>query len=73
MCGRSSPELSRAPAIYLANHSLGRPLDLMAADVAEFARTWYEHMDQAWDTWQAETASLHGQRRTAHRRRRRGR
>ena len=42
------------PGVYLANHSLGRPLDKMANDVSEFTRTWYEEMDQAWDIWQAE-------------------
>ncbi|MHB8636030.1 MAG: aminotransferase class V-fold PLP-dependent enzyme [Fimbriimonadaceae bacterium] len=48
-----SASLAR-PGIYLANHSLGRPLDRMAVDVAEFCSLWYEDMDQAWDAWQSE-------------------
>ncbi len=42
--------------IYLANHSLGRPLDRMAADVAEGLSIWYAELDGAWDGWQAEIA-----------------
>jgi kynureninase len=37
--------------IYLANHSLGRPLDAMAHDVAEAAALWYSHLGDAWDAW----------------------
>jgi kynureninase len=36
------------PAIYLANHSLGRPLDQMALDVQEALDLWYDQMDGAW-------------------------
>ncbi len=43
-----------AGTIYLANHSLGRPLDAMAADVAEGLDAWYAAMGGAWDAWQAE-------------------
>jgi kynureninase len=39
---------------YLANHSLGRPLDVMAEDVAEAIALWYGMMGQAWDAWLAE-------------------
>jgi kynureninase len=39
---------------YLANHSLGRPLDVMAEDVAEATGLWYGMMDKAWDAWLAE-------------------
>jgi kynureninase len=42
--------------IYLANHSLGRPLDRMAADVAEALSAWYGRLDEAWDVWLAEIA-----------------
>ena len=35
--------------IYLANHSLGRPLDCVEHDVLEDLRLWYERMDDAWD------------------------
>ena len=37
--------------IYLANHSLGRPLDAMAEDVAEATSLWYSQMGRAWDDW----------------------
>ncbi|MDK2125907.1 aminotransferase class V-fold PLP-dependent enzyme [Parachitinimonas caeni] len=37
--------------IYLANHSLGRPLDQTAADVASGLDAWYGRMDDAWEDW----------------------
>jgi kynureninase len=37
--------------IYLANHSLGRPLDAMADDLAEAAAAWYSKLGDAWDAW----------------------
>lgn len=37
--------------IYLANHSLGRPLDMMADDVARALDAWYADMDGAWGLW----------------------
>lgn len=42
--------------LYLANHSLGRPLDRMADDVREGLDLWYDRMDGAWDDdgWPAE-------------------
>ena len=40
--------------IYLANHSLGRPLDVMEDDVREALAAWYARMGAAWDEWQAE-------------------
>src|SRR5689334_21616807 len=40
--------------IYLANHSLGRPLDQAALDIAEAVELWYTRMDDAWDHWLAE-------------------
>jgi kynureninase len=40
--------------IYLANHSLGRPLDRTAADVEEGLSFWYGALDRAWANWQAE-------------------
>ncbi|MBS0321778.1 MAG: aminotransferase class V-fold PLP-dependent enzyme [Proteobacteria bacterium] len=39
---------------YLANHSLGRPLDATAADVAAGLDAWYAAMGGAWDAWSAE-------------------
>ena len=40
--------------IYLANHSLGRPLDRTAADVEDGLSFWYRDLDRAWADWQAE-------------------
>jgi kynureninase len=37
--------------IYLANHSLGRPLDRAALDVQEAMDHWYADMDGAWGAW----------------------
>jgi kynureninase len=39
---------------YLANHSLGRPLDATADDLAQASALWYGSMDDAWDAWLAE-------------------
>ena len=39
------------PGIYLANHSLGRPLDRTADDVREAVDLWYADMDDAWIPW----------------------
>ena len=43
-----------AGRIYLANHSLGRPLDAMADDVNEAMGLWYGELGDAWDKWLAE-------------------
>ena len=40
--------------IYLANHSLGRPLDCTEKDVLEGLGFWYSDLDEAWASWQAE-------------------
>ncbi|MCO5297852.1 MAG: aminotransferase class V-fold PLP-dependent enzyme [Fimbriimonadaceae bacterium] len=51
------PLFSRVMArdeIYLANHSLGRPLDRMTEDVREATDAWYAQMDDAWEPWLAE-------------------
>lgn len=42
------------PGIYLANHSLGRPLDAVSSDLGEFESTWTERLDDAWDAWTEE-------------------
>src|SRR5271167_95394 len=39
----------RKTAIDLANHSLGRPLDATAADVAEAIALWQRQLGDAWD------------------------
>jgi kynureninase len=41
-------------AIYLANHTLGRPLDRMQNDVAECAKLWSTSLRDAWQPWLAE-------------------
>jgi kynureninase len=57
-----APLFSRALArnasrIYLANHSLGRPLDAMEDDVREALAAWYSSMGDAWIAWEAEMRS----------------
>jgi kynureninase len=49
-----SRTLARTGEIYLANHSLGRPLDQSADDVREAIDLWYTEMDGAWGAWLAE-------------------
>jgi kynureninase len=52
-----APLFSRVLAsdrIYLANHSLGRPLDQMADDVREGIVLWETKLGDAWDEWLAE-------------------
>ena len=40
--------------IYLASHSLGRPLDAMEDDVREGLGAWYARMGDAWEAWRVE-------------------
>lgn len=40
--------------IYLANHSLGRPLDQTALDVATGVAEWYAGLGEAWEPWLAQ-------------------
>lgn len=47
----------RARVIDLANHSLGRPLDATADDVAEAIALWESELGDAWDAWLAERAA----------------
>lgn len=42
------------PGIYLANHSLGRPLNQTQDDVRECLELWQSHLGDAWDGWMAE-------------------
>jgi kynureninase len=42
------------PEIYLANHSLGRPLDLTGDHITRFAALWAAEMDGAWGPWMEE-------------------
>lgn len=43
--------------IYLANHSLGRPPDALADDVAEALDAWFVRLPGAWDAWADELAA----------------
>src|SRR4030081_2644592 len=40
--------------VYLANHSLGRPLDATADDLAQAVGLWQSKLGDAWDDWLAE-------------------
>jgi kynureninase len=58
-----APLFSRAHAaaperIYLANHSLGRPLDAIEDDVHEGLAAWYAAMGGAWDAWMDEMSAF---------------
>ena len=60
---RIAPLFSRAlteqrARIYLANHSLGRPLDATEDDVREGLGAWYARQGDAWDDWGAEMAAF---------------
>lgn len=46
--------------IYLANHSLGRPLDAVDDDVREATAAWYTHLGDAWDAWEPEMRAYRG-------------
>ena len=37
------------PGIYLANHSLGRPLNQTQDDVRECIELWQSHLGDAWE------------------------
>jgi kynureninase len=56
-----APLFSRVLAsnrIYLANHSLGRPLDAMSDDVREATSLWETKLGDAWDIWLAEQGAF---------------
>jgi kynureninase len=56
-----APLFSRVLAgdrVYLANHSLGRPLDAMAEDVREATSLWETRLGDAWDGWLAEQGAF---------------
>lgn len=44
--------------IYLANHSLGRPLDRMQADLERYTAAWYDNLGGAWEEWLAEVGAF---------------
>ena len=45
---------------YLANHSLGRPLDATADDLAHAIGLWQSKLGDAWDDWLAEIGAYRG-------------
>ena len=49
-----------ASRVYLANHSLGRPLDQVEDDVREALAAWYARMGGAWDPWMDELEEYRG-------------
>ena len=60
---RIAPLFSRALTeqsgrVYLANHSLGRPLDATEDDVREGLGAWYARQGDAWDDWAAEMTTF---------------
>ncbi len=50
----SRHKLAYGDRIYLANHSLGRPLDATEDDIREGLSLWYAELGGAWDRWNAE-------------------
>jgi len=42
---------ARTNEIYLANHSLGRPMDAVADEVVHALDAWYDDLDGAWGLW----------------------
>lgn len=44
--------------LYLANHSLGRPLDRVVTDLSRFADLWRDDMDAAWGPWMNEIGAF---------------
>ena len=48
-----SRTLAPGQPIYLANHSLGRPPDRMAEDIAAALEAWYLDLGEAWEPWLA--------------------
>jgi kynureninase len=54
---------SRRNEIYLANHSLGRPLDQVEVDVLRGLELWYSRMDDSWDddAWPAAIENFRSQ------------
>jgi kynureninase len=47
-------ETLKRPGIYLANHSLGRPLDQTKEDLREGFEEWQVRLGDAWDAWMEE-------------------
>jgi kynureninase len=63
LCRHVFPLFSKALSphrIYLANHSLGRPLDQIASDVAGAIALWQNKLGDAWDDWLSEREAFRG-------------
>ena len=56
----SRHKLAYGDRIYLANHSLGRPLDATDDDVREGLSHWYAELGGAWDAWEGEMSAFRG-------------
>jgi kynureninase len=54
---------SHAGTAYLANHSLGRPLDSTFANISRGAGAWADHLDAAWsdEHWMGESLKFRSQ------------
>jgi kynureninase len=50
-----------APEVYLASHSMGRPLDAVERDLAEGVGLWQQSLSRAWEPWLAEESRYRGQ------------
>ena len=50
----SRHKLAYGDRIYLANHSLARPLDATQDDAREGLSHWYAELGDAWDAWEIE-------------------
>ena len=50
----SRHKLAYGDRVYLANHSLGRPLDATEDDVRDGLSRWYAELGRAWDSWEVE-------------------
>src|SRR5437660_1595863 len=56
----SRHKLAYGDRIYLANHSLGRPLDATEDDVREGLAHWYAQLAAAWEAWETEIDAYRG-------------
>src|SRR5438034_1607340 len=56
----SHHKLAYGERIYLANHSLGRPLDATEDDIREGLSLWYAELGGAWERWMPEIDAYRG-------------
>lgn len=57
---RTIEAVSKSGELYLANHSLGRPLDRTADDVRAALDEWYAGLDRAWGPWSESMRTYRG-------------